>query len=227
MKVEDLMTRDVVSVAPSASVRSIAETLVEHRISGLPVCEADGTVVGVVSEADILVRAKGRPETSRGLLGWLIDAPSPEEIVKAHALTADQAMTSPAITIAPHRPATAAARMMVERSINRLVVVDGSGKLAGILTRADLVRAFARPDSEIENEIRDDVLLRMIWAEPTSVEVSVLDGVVELRGELESKTDVELLETFVGRVPGVVSVACSVGYRFDDDKRRSRFAETR
>jgi CBS domain-containing protein len=226
MRVEDLMTRDVVSVAPSTSVKSIAETLVEHRISGLPVCEMDGTVVGVVSEGDILVRAEGRAEASRGVLGWLIDGPSAVELVKARALTADQAMTAPAITIAPHRPAAAAARTMVERGVNRLIVVDGYGKLVGIVTRADIVRAFARPDDEIEQEIRQDVLLRMIWAEPGRVDVSVRNGEVELRGELETTSDVELLEAFVGRVTGVLSVDCRVRPRFDDAKRRPRFAST-
>jgi CBS domain-containing protein len=225
MKVADLMTRDVVTVEPDTSVKAIAETLAARRISGLPVCEADGTVIGVVSEGDLLVRSQERPEERGGLLGWLLDAPSAEEVAKAGALTAREAMSTPPITIDAQRPAAAAAHEMIERGVNRLVVVDRNGRLAGIVTRADLVRAFARSDTEIEREIRDDVLRRTIWADPGSVEVSVHDGEVELHGELESKSEVELLGTFVTRVPGVVSVRSDVGYRFDDDGRRRRRTE--
>jgi CBS domain-containing protein len=224
VRVEDLMTRDVVSVTPNASLKTVAETLVEHGISGVPVCESDGTVLGVVSEADILVREGGRPENTGRLFGWVIDAPLSGGVAKADAQTAAQAMTSPAITISWNRPAAAAARTMIERGINRLMVVDAVGKLVGIVTRADLVRAFARTDEAIETEVRKDVLRHTLWAEPGGVDVTVEAGEVELQGQLETKTDVELLEAFVERVPGVVAVHSSVGYRIDDTKHNPRFA---
>src|SRR5579875_1239476 len=99
-------------------------------------------------------------------------------------------MTAPAKTIAPWRSLSAAAAQMLEEGIKRLPVVDSDGKLVGILSRADLVRAFARPDAEIEREIREDVLQRALWlATPEAVSVAVRDGRVELGGSAATRTD--------------------------------------
>jgi osmotically-inducible protein OsmY len=95
---------------------------------------------------------------------------------------------------------------MVEDEINRLPVVDDAGRIVGIVSRADLVRAFARSDDEILDEIRSDILRRTFWLEPGAVEVRVEAGAVELAGEVETTTDAELLPRLVRRVPGVVSV---------------------
>jgi osmotically-inducible protein OsmY len=94
---------------------------------------------------------------------------------------------------------------MVQEGINRLPVVD-KRKLLGIVTRADLVRAFTRSDEEIANEIQTEILRRTLWLEPGAVTVRVADGVVEVTGEVETETDAELLPLFIERVPGVVSV---------------------
>jgi CBS domain-containing protein len=222
MRVEDLMTQDVVTVTPETSLKEVARTLDMHGISGLPVCSEDGVVLGVVSEADILVRTGGPKDEARGLLSWIVDRPSAEELAKATARTAAEAMSSPAITVSVHRPAAAAARAMIEHGVNRLVVVDLAGKLAGIVTRADLVHAFARADVEIAHEIRDDLLQRTLWAPPGGVAVRVEDGKVELAGRLETKTEVELLQALAERVPGVVAVHSTVDYRVDDTKRQPK-----
>jgi CBS domain-containing protein len=95
---------------------------------------------------------------------------------------------------------------MVERNINRLPVVDLYGNLVGIVTRADLVRAFVRSDEELEAEIRKETLSEVLWQEPPTVAVSVKDGVVELTGEVETSEDAELVERLVTRTPGVVAV---------------------
>ena len=94
---------------------------------------------------------------------------------------------------------------MVDRGVNRLPVVDG-GKLVGIVTRADLVRAFVRSDAEIEREIREDVVLRTLWIAPESLSVAVKNGEVTLAGQVESQDDADLVTAFAGRVPGVVAV---------------------
>ena len=107
---------------------------------------------------------------------------------------------------------------MTENGIKRLPVVDSHGTLIGIVTRADLVRAFARPDHEIEREIREDVILRSLWIEAPSVVVRVERGEVRLSGRLERRADAELLEQFVARVPGVVSVHSTLRWRWDDRK---------
>ena len=112
-------------------------------------------------------------------------------------------MTAPALTIRPLQSVSEAAKLMLARRVNRLPVVDGT-RLVGIVTRADLVRAFHRSDDEIETEIRDDVLMRMLWIPPETLRLRVVDGVVELSGTVDTQTDAELVAEFVRRVPGVV-----------------------
>lgn len=210
MKVSDLMTKDVISVTPETSLRDAASVLVEKRISGVPVVNDASEVVGVLSEADILVKAGGSPARHR-LLGWLLE-PDPGIEDKIRAETVAEAMSAPAVTIAPYRPVYEAAKLMVAENVNRLPVVD-DGKLAGILTRADVVRAFTRSDAEIEEEINGEILRRTFWLEPGRVTVTVLDGHVRITGEVETEADAEVLPTLVSRVPGVLSVEAELQSR--------------
>ena len=103
-------------------------------------------------------------------------------------------MTAPAVTIRPSFSAAAAARLMIEHGVNRLPVVIQDGRVVGIVTRADLVRAFTRQDAEIALEIQKDILERVLWAEPSPIDLSVREGEVEVAGELETSTDVEIFE---------------------------------
>jgi CBS domain-containing protein len=210
MKVCDLMTKDVVSVKPTMTLREAAALLVEKRISGMPVVNDESEVVGIISEADILVKAGGSHSRNR-LLGWLLEPDLGDE-EKIRAETVGQAMSAPALTIATHRPVHEAARLMVTEGVNRLPVLD-DGKLTGILTRADVVRAFTRTDAEIAEEIRGDILRRTFWLEPGRVTVTVADGHVSIEGELETEADCEVLPALVARVPGVVSVEADLHSR--------------
>jgi CBS domain-containing protein len=223
MRIRELMTTDVLTIGPEAPIRDVARILVEHRISGLPVCDIEGHVLGVVSEGDILYKEHDpRDGHAGGALGWIVDgAPDFAGYVKAKALTAEKAMTSPAITAAPEATVAEAARLMSEHGVNRLPVVE-EGRLVGIVTRADLVRAFTRPDAALAEEIRTEVLGRTLWADAGSVEVDVARGAVTLSGRLERRSDVELLERLAARVPGVIAVASSVAWNVDDVTRRGR-----
>jgi len=216
MRTKDVMRTSVVTATREMSLKDVANLLVEHRISGLPVCERDGSVVGVVSEADILFKEAQAPEEPSRLLAWLLDGRPSDELAKATARTAGEAMSSPPITVHPERPAAAAARLMLENGINRLPVVTSAGALVGIVTRADLVRAFARSDADVEQDIRESVIRRSLWLDPQAVQVTVRDGEVQLSGVLETSDDVALLERLVGEVPGVVSVGSSLAARGDD-----------
>ena len=130
-------------------------------------------------------------------------------------------MTAPAITIAQWESVAEAARIMCERHVNRLPVVK-DGLLVGIVTRADLVRAFTRTDAEIERELKEDVLERIMWIDPGKVEISVQDGRAALSGRLQIRRDVELLNRLVARAPGVVGVESTVGWDVDDTTRKGR-----
>ena len=211
MKIKDVMTREVVTVSPKATLKEAARLLGTKGISGLVVVDGD-EVVGVLSEADILVKESGERVTHTGILGWLFEPGASEWEAKLAARTVGEAMTSPALTISPGRPAHEAATRMIEDDVNRLPVVE-DGKLLGVVSRADLVRAFARTDAEIAEEIRTEIVARTMWIEPENVTVSVDGGAVTLEGRVETAIDAELLPVFVGRVPGVVEVHSTLGYR--------------
>jgi CBS domain-containing protein len=209
MKIKEIMSSDVVTVTTDASLKKVAEILAERRISGLPVVDNDGFVVGVVSEADILFKERG-PASRRGVFAWLLDLYGIEGQLKLEARTAGEAMTSPAIVIEPQRAVAEAAHVMLDRRVNRLPVVDGR-RLVGIVTRSDLVSAFARPDEVIEREIREDVLEHTLWLrDPDSIKVTVENGTVKLEGIVDTATDAELVEVFAAKVPGVVEVDSSL-----------------
>lgn len=220
MRVELVMTRDVATVPPDALLKEVAELLAARGISGVPVCDEEGRVLGVVSENDILYKELGADARKRGMFSWLLEPTDGLSTLKVSARTAGEAMTSPALTIEPRRPVSEAARLMVENGINRLPVVD-DGVLVGIVTRADLVRTFQRSDEEIAAEIRDDVMSRTLWLDPETVTLEIERGEVKLAGELETRTTAELLAAFARRVPGVVSVESALTWRFDDLARRT------
>lgn len=218
MKISELMHRDVISVSPETTLKEVAALLVEHRISGLPVCSPDGRVVGVVSEADILIKEHEAPSEPAGFLGRIFETAYGDR-GRFEARTAGDAMTSPAITVSPLQDVSEAARLMTTRKVNRLPVLEHS-TLVGILTRADLVRAFDRADEELSREIVDDVLMRTLWIQPGAVDVRVEDGVVTLSGRVETRTTADIVGAYVRRVPGVVAVHSDLGWAFDDDERR-------
>jgi len=217
MKIKELMRKTPISVGPETPLRDVAIILAENGFSGLPVIGERLEVLGVVSEADILVKEQGPATRRGGIVGWLLTDEVPDS-AKLAARTAAEAMTAPAITVGAEAHVHQAARLMTENGIKRLPVVDSHGTLIGIVTRADLVRAFARPDHEIEREIREDVVRRILWIEAPSVVVRAERGEVRLSGRLERRSDAELLEQFVARVPGVVSVHSTLGWRWDDRK---------
>ena len=202
MRVRDVMTTDVTTVAPDTDLRDVAALLVKQRISGVPVVEA-GRVVGVVSEQDILFKERPSDNLHRGVLAWLLD--EGDLMLKIDARTAGAAMSRPAITIPPARGVADAAALMLDESVSRLPVVE-NGKLVGIVTRHDLVRAFARSDEEIWQEIESDPIVRSYWRRPTSYDVAVQKGEVTLSGKVGNKDDAKVIEAFVDRVPGVVGV---------------------
>jgi CBS domain-containing protein len=220
VRVGDVMTRDVVSVTSETPLKDVAAMLVERGISGLPVCDADGAVVGVLSEADLLVKQGGAPERSGGLFAWLVETASAPDLAKLRAHTAGEAMTAPAITVETASPVSEAARTMVSLGVNRLPVVE-DGRLVGIVTRADLVRLFTRSDEEIAQDIRQDVVKRL-WIAPERIEVEVEQGEVVLRGEVDAEVEAKLLEKRIPLVAGVVGVRSELSWAVDRSGNSNR-----
>lgn len=217
------MTRDVITVTPDTSLKDVARLLVANRISGVPVCGPNGEVLGVVSEADILRKEEGiSPDLARPL-AWLVRRLD-GELDKIGARTAGEAMTAPAITVRPTQHTSDVARLMVDYTINRVPVVAG-GRLVGIVSRADLVRAFIRSDEEIEREIREDVLLEIMLLGPEDIDLSVENGRVVMSGHLTTREDAEILERCVRRIPGVLEVEADLRWS-PRDARRSRHVES-
>jgi CBS domain-containing protein len=181
VKVKELMSEEVVAVEPETTLKDVASLLVEHRISGVPVVDAERKVLGVVSEADIVVKEQGAKPGSR-ILDWLLGGGFGSwELERLSARTAEQAMSSPAITIGAGKEVFQAARLMTEHGVKRLPVVDDTGALIGIVTRSDLVRAFARSDDELAHEIEEMVRLTLL-IEDEALHVHVHDGEVHLSG---------------------------------------------
>jgi CBS domain-containing protein len=213
MKVAEVMTTDVLAVTPETSLKEAAELLVREQISGVPVIDADRTVLGVLSESDILFKERPRPE-EKPLLQRLLGRADPSLRTKPDAMTAGEAMTAPPITIEPFAPVAVAAERMLEAHVHRLPVVIRR-QLTGIVTRADLVRAFVRPDEEIKREISD--IVRLCDSEGP-LEITVERGVVELSGRLYSRVDAEAIPSLVEQVPGVTKLTTRLDWRWDPAK---------
>ena len=203
MNVREAMTDGdrLVTVSPETPLRQVAELMMEHGISGLPVVDADRRVL-VVSEADI-VRGEAAGTGRQGMIARAQAFADPAAV--AIPRTAGEAMSSPAVTIRPDETVMQAAHRIAGTGVNRLPVVDEDGRLVGIITRADLVRAFARSDEEIAEAVRETVQ-RLVASGSETVQVSVADGEVSLSGEVDSDANASLVAFFTSRLPGVVSV---------------------
>ena len=218
MKVADVMTRTVVAVTPETPLKDVAAVMVAKGISGVPVVDADGAVVGVVSEADFVIKERGVEGVRHRLLARVFgeSRQTKRELAKIEATTAGEAMTAPAVTVAASDALKSAAEIMSSRKINRLPVVDG-GRLVGIVTRADVVRAFVRPDEELERLVREEVLAKTaFWLEPEAFEVAVEAGVVRLAGRVERRSLADTIVDVTRDLGGVVGVESDLTWEVDD-----------
>jgi CBS domain-containing protein len=168
-RVKDIMTTHVVAVRPDAPYREMTAALRVHRVSGLPVVDAEGIVVGVVSETDLLTNLamNRRPRRRHTPTGELMAA---------------DLMTRPAVTTSPDELVTSVARLMSSRKLRRLPVVDRHGHLVGIVCRPDVLSVFSRADEDIRREIIQDVILDGFFTDPDRLTVTVKDGIVTLAG---------------------------------------------
>ncbi|MDW4908639.1 CBS domain-containing protein [Streptomyces sp. ADMS] len=218
-RVGEVMTSEVVGARRETPFKDVAQLLARHRISGVPVVDADDKVLGVVSETDLIRRQAARAGQDQRARRFRLPAlrrKSRFAVAGARAMTAGQLMSTPAITVHPEQPVADAARVMERHHIERLPVVDEEDRLIGIATRRDLLRVFLRTDEEIRQEIVDEVLTRAMCLPPHTVIVSVHDGTATLEGRLERRSDIPLVVQLVWRVDGVVGVMNSLTFRMDD-----------
>jgi CBS domain-containing protein len=191
--VSDVMTPTAIAVGRRAPYREIVELMGDWKVSALPVLEGEGRVVGVVSEADLLLK-----EEYRGA------EPPRQDRLKAGGLYADQLMSSPAITVHADATIAEAARIMARRGVKRLPVVNGAGLLEGVVSRGDLLKVFLREDEDIAAEIRDGVLRTMPAA--SELRAAVTNGVVTVTGSLRDRSLIPLLVRAIRAAEGVVDV---------------------
>jgi CBS domain-containing protein len=125
-------------------------------------------------------------------------------------------MTAPAITVQPGVSLVTAAKRMEEKHIKRLPVLNETGRLVGIVSRRDLLKMYLRPDREVRDEVVEGVLRTLLWIDPLTVEVEVVDGVVTLTGEVDRKSTAQIAAHVTKRVPGVVLVVENLSWTYDD-----------
>lgn len=217
MRARDVMTPNVVSVSVDAPVPEIARILIERRISAVAVLEKDGSVAGVVSEGDLIRRPELDTDKPRSRWLWFLLSPEDEarDFVKTHGLRARDVMSRPALGVSPDAPLSDIVELMRKDRIKRVLVLDGR-KLAGIVTRTDLLRALhareALPTGVVppdDRALRETILRTLAaedWANNAIVNVQVVNGQVELWGAVDSEEQRQAIRVAIEGIPGVRGV---------------------
>ena len=206
--VKAVMTTTVVAVKQGASYKEMAALLRKYRVSAFPVLDDDQKVIGIVSEADLLV--KEALNADRG--GPIAALVHHKELEKADGVTAGDLMSSNVVTVKPDDTVEQAARLMYHLQVKRLPVVDAGGHLVGIVSRADLLTVFDRPDQEIRAEIVDDVIRHEFLVDTAQFMVTVADGVVTVSGAPETADLGHRIVDKIRHVQGVVAVHDKLAY---------------
>ena len=209
--VRDVMTPDVITVGEDTSFEVIAAALRTHRVSAFPVLDQASQVIGVVSESDLLAKlALGNGD--EGMPGMITGILRRQQLEKAHAVTAAELMTSPAYTVRPGDTVEQAARIMYLRNVKRLPVVDAGGRLAGIVSRADVLAVYSRTDADIAEEIRTGILSTETPADPGTLGVSVTAGVATVVGRPQTREQGHAIIGRARHIEGVVAVRDRLDY---------------
>jgi CBS domain-containing protein len=211
--VEDVMTRDVVCAHEDTNYKELVGLLASRRVSAVPVVDGRRQVLGVVSEADLLLKQEQPAQPAVRLLSVLRRR---RDLAKARATVAEELMSRPPVTIGPRAPLAEAARRLHAAGVKRLPVVDTVGRLVGIVSRADLLTSFLRSDQELQEEIVEEVILGDLFMAPSRFDVYVRDGVVVLQGCCERRSLIPTVVQAVEAVEGVVQVENRLGYELDD-----------
>ncbi len=204
--VSDVMTHTVVAVGRDAPFKEIVDLMAQWKVSALPVLEGEGRVIGVVSEADLLPKEEFRdsdPDRFTQLRRL-------SDLAKAGALRAGELMSAPAVTVHANAPLAEAARIMAQRRVKRLPVINDQGLLEGVVSRGDLLKVFLRSDDDIAEEVNKEILSCLFPAPIEPIRVEVSNGVVTLTGRIRDTSLVPMAARLVRAVEGVVDVECDL-----------------
>jgi CBS domain-containing protein len=214
----DVMTAPVVTAPADTPVKELAALLTTHRISGVPIVDDGGQVIGIVSESDYLTKLR-HAERHTGIRGTLERLADPEGERKSGARVASELMTSPVITADVGATVRDVVGLMTAHKINRVPIVDGKN-LVGIVTRADVLRTFMRSDAAVTEDVRRR-LVHDLWFDNDHLSISTENGIVRIQGEVDKRSDVSMVERWATATDGVVGVDIEqLRYRLDDRRIR-------
>ena len=212
--VADVMTTNVHVARPVTPFKVLVQLIEDNRISALPIVDDKGLPVGVVSEWDLLLKVRRHELDSEHDL--IHPRRRRVERAKADGLAAIDVMSAPPVTVRSDATLPQAARLMQQSNVRRLVVVDENGKIAGIVSRSDLLQVFLRTDDELRDEVLSTIIPSLFWPAPEGIDVKVRWNVVTLSGEVDRKSDAEILARVTRELDGVVEVVDRLRYRWDD-----------
>jgi CBS domain-containing protein len=213
-RVEEVMTTPVVTAGEAMPLRHLTALLYASGVGAVPVTDPERRILGVVSHADLIIKAGGLPAAPAGPR---LGSGRRRQRRKAAARTTGEVMTAPAVTVPPAATVEQAARLMIRRRVGRLPVRDPlTGRLAGIVTRSDLLHIYLRPGEEIRAEIQAMVLSGVPGADPGRVTLAVCDGVVMISGRVEYRSTARRLVAAVRQAEGVIQVDDQLSYDIDD-----------
>lgn len=219
MRAHDLMTRDIITIPPETPLGAIAQLFAERGISGAPVVDQEGALLGLVTESDLMRRIAAPQDRPRG---WLREAFTPAGrqaaiFARTHGRTARDVMTTALVTAETDTPIAQIAKVMEERGIRRVPVLD-DGKLAGIVARADLIRALMTPEATAPEGASDERIRRAVqaamraepWVDAYFIFPDVKDGVVFFHGYCRDEAVKRALRVLAERISGVQDVQVMV-----------------
>src|SRR5260370_19404632 len=211
--VSAVMTSRVDVASPMTPFKRLVQLIEENKISAVPIVDAQGVPVGIVSESDLVLKERRQELESESSL--LHTRRRRKERAQAEGVCAWEIMTKPPITVRSDTALPQAARLMQKRKIRRLVVVDERGKIVGIVSRSDLLQVFLRTDDNLREEVLSTIIPSMLLSDPESIQVAVRWNVVTLSGEVDRKSDAEILARMTRDLDCVVDVVNQLTYRWD------------
>jgi len=215
VRVIEVMTPDPVVVAPDTPYRALIERLVATDVSGLPVVNGEGKLVGVVTEADVISKQAygGHRRRALAVLADVVSGREHHWVTKAVGSTAADIMTTPVVVCHPYDDVRSAARKLLEAGVKRLPVLDANQRLVGIVSRPDILRMFDRPDAQIAADLEQVLSRGENMPEDSHVHYSVDRGAVTLTGDVRYRWDEEIVVAIVGDRPGVIDVVSHLRHR--------------